>query len=105
MICAYIHPWCEAALHKVDAMALRARLAVRAAIVTVTVTVFAVWYQTVYVLPKLEYNALHPYTSWIPISCWAVLRNLTPGTPGPKNPWPEPLSLPMTACCSSRGHA
>ena len=34
MICAYIHPWCEAALHKVDAMALRARLAVRTAIAT-----------------------------------------------------------------------
>ena len=94
MICAYIHPWCEAALHKVDAMALRARLAVRAAIVTVTVTVFAVWYQTVYVLPKLEYNALHPYTSWIPISCWAVLRNLTPGTPGARNPGLKPCPCP-----------
>jgi len=32
MICAYIHPWCEAALHKVDAMSLRARLAARSAI-------------------------------------------------------------------------
>ncbi len=44
-----------------------------------TLAVAGVWYQTVYVLPKLEYNRLHPYTSWIPISCWAVLRNLTPG--------------------------
>jgi predicted transglutaminase-like cysteine proteinase len=38
-----------------------------------------VWYANVYVLPKVEYNALHPFTSWIPISCWIVLRNLTPG--------------------------
>ncbi len=47
----------------------------------VTLAVVGVWYQTVYVLPKLEYNQLHPYTSWIPITAWAVLRNLTPGAP------------------------
>ena len=34
MICAYIHPVCEAALHKIDAMSLRKRLAARSAIAT-----------------------------------------------------------------------
>ena len=24
--------------------------------------VLAIWYQNIYVLPKLEYNAIHPYT-------------------------------------------
>jgi len=28
----------------------------------------------VFTRPKLEYNAVHPYTSWIPILCWIVVR-------------------------------
>ena len=41
--------------------------------------VILVWGKLVYLKPKVEYNALHPYTSWIPITAFAVLRNLTPG--------------------------
>ena len=44
----------------------------------VTLGLFAVWYQYIYLLPKREYNKVHPYTSWIPITLWVVLRNVTP---------------------------
>ena len=44
-----------------------------------TLGVLYVWGRMVYLKPKGEYNALHPYTSWIPITAFCVLRNLTPG--------------------------
>ena len=28
----------------------------------VALLVLAIWYQSIYLLPKLEYNAVHPYT-------------------------------------------
>jgi hypothetical protein len=30
-------------------------------------------YSHVFLQPKLDYNKLHPYTSWIPILCWILV--------------------------------
>ena len=51
---------------------------VRCVFTAVTLALFAVWYHYIYLLPKREYNRVHPYTSWIPITLWVVLRNVTP---------------------------
>ncbi|EIE25840.1 O-acetyltransferase-related protein, partial [Coccomyxa subellipsoidea C-169] len=78
MLCAFLKPWAEGFLQRVDSLAFRARVAARTAVIGCTLVVLALWYEHVYKLPKVEYNKLHPYTSWIPISVWIVLRNMTP---------------------------
>jgi len=44
----------------------------------VTLACFALWYHYIYLLPKRDYNRVHPYTCWIPITLWIILRNMTP---------------------------
>ena len=36
------------------------------------------WYFTYFTLPKREYNKAHPFTSFIPLFCYMVLRNMSP---------------------------
>ena len=78
MACAYCHPRYEAALRWLDEQCPPAqRVAMQCLVGAATLGVSWWYYHAYYVLPKLEYNAVHPYTSWIPITCFIVLRNLT----------------------------
>ena len=79
MVCAFFHPRYEAALKWIDERPGPARVAIQSAILAVTLAVSYWWYNAYYLLPKLEYNVVHPYTSWIPITCFIILRNLTQG--------------------------
>jgi hypothetical protein len=54
------------------------KLSVRGLLLSACATIGYFWYTHVYCLPKIEYNAIHPYTSWIPITLFIVVRNLTP---------------------------
>ena len=78
MACAYCHPTCERWLEQLHTMRGHKRLASKAAVLGVVAGVGGLWFTQVYQLPKLEYNKVHPYTSWIPITLWCVLRNLLP---------------------------
>ncbi|RMZ53981.1 hypothetical protein APUTEX25_002558 [Auxenochlorella protothecoides] len=97
MACAALLPRWEAALAALAALGCKARRGARAAVLAVCALVGYTWYAHVFSKPKLEYNALHPYTSWIPITAsheahstplfpppqnrivFIVVRNLTPG--------------------------
>ena len=78
MLCGYLHPLLDSFMTKVDAMNVAARVSIRTLIAGAAIGVGVAWYSNIYVLPKLEYNKLHPFTSWIPITVWCLLRNVTP---------------------------
>lgn len=78
MLCGYVHPYVDSWMQQVDSMSVAARYSIRGIILAASTAVGVAWYHHVYVLPKLDYNAIHPYTSWIPITVWAFWRNLTP---------------------------
>eukprot|EP00270_Netrium_digitus_P010108 TRINITY_DN310_c0_g1_i1.p1 TRINITY_DN310_c0_g1~~TRINITY_DN310_c0_g1_i1.p1 ORF type:complete len:574 (-),score=144.45 TRINITY_DN310_c0_g1_i1:324-2045(-) len=79
MLFAYFHPMVERWLEKLEEMEAMARHFIRGVIITIAVTVLYLWYEHIYRLDKFQYNALHPYTSWIPIMGFIVLRNITQG--------------------------
>lgn len=78
MICAYLHPRFEAWLKSLDSQSPTKRRTIRAVLAVAASGAAYVWYVHVYRLPKLQYNELHPYTSWIPITAFLIVRNITP---------------------------
>jgi len=54
------------------------RTALRFVLTAACAGAVAVWAVRVYALDKFAYNTLHPYTSWLPILAYVVLRNLLP---------------------------
>jgi N-acetylneuraminate 9-O-acetyltransferase len=79
MLVAWAHPVIEGAWAYIENLATLPRVAMRGAVLVVAAVAGHVWYQRVFTLDKLSYNALHPFTSWVPITLWIVIRNLTPG--------------------------
>jgi len=51
---------------------------VKLAILAVLSAVFGAWFVLVLPLEKYSYNRVHPYTSWIPIIVYIIVRNLWP---------------------------
>ncbi|KAG2484868.1 hypothetical protein HYH03_016354 [Edaphochlamys debaryana] len=78
MLCAFMHPPFAAFLKYVDELTPVRRLTMRIGVLASCAVAMYFYTVHVFILPKVEYNKVHPYTSWIPITIWIIVRNITP---------------------------
>lgn len=79
MFCAFAFPFLDRKMRALEELPTAARICARLALLAVTLAVTAWWYFSYFALPKRSYNVVHPYTSFVGIFTYLVLRNLTAG--------------------------
>jgi len=77
MFCAFAFPWFDAKLMAIESLAASKRTMMKLAVFGATFGLGAYWYVNYFALPKRQYNKVHPYTSFIAIFVYLVLRNIT----------------------------
>jgi len=78
MLCAFCFPWFDRQLQAIEESPGPKAAMYKAALVGTTLAV-GTWYTLqFFLLPKRDYNKVHPFTSFIPIFCYMVLRNASP---------------------------
>ena len=80
ILCAYNYPHFESFMKYLEGKTTprRTEYMTKGVMAGVLIFVLFVWHQNILTLDKYSYNAIHPYTSWIPIIAFIVLRNLFP---------------------------
>jgi len=77
MMTAFAHPTVDAWLERLDTMPFKTQYGIKTLVVTACLVVGWVWYEEVFVHPKKVYNGMHPYTSFVPITLYIILRNIS----------------------------
>jgi len=78
MFCAFAFPWFDAKLNVMESIADSSKRSVlKLGVLGVALGLGAWWYFNYFALPKRSYNKVHPYTSFIAIFVYLVLRNIT----------------------------
>jgi len=78
MLCAFSFPFYDSKLQAIEQLPPAPKLVAKTALFGFTSALALWWYYSYFVLAKKDYNKVHPYTSFIPIFCYLILRNLTP---------------------------
>jgi len=78
MFCAFSFPFCEAKLMAIERLQGSQKSLAKLGLFGGATAVGVWWYVYYFSLPKKEYNKVHPYTSFIPIAVYMVLRNVSP---------------------------
>ena len=76
MFCAYNHPRVDSWLVKLDALPRLQSWGIKLLVSMLTIVGLYLYVDKVFSLDKFAYNALHPYTSFIPIAGYCILRNI-----------------------------
>ena len=81
MLCAFYHPNFEKLLYFLDHGRTNWRdrfitHMIRFGIAFFFIFIFVIWFKYIFVLPKYEYNKLHPYFSFIPLLTYIYIRNM-----------------------------